>query len=228
MLSASFANNRNTIFGTRLTCHYLVVKTFLTFELNPKLRLQPNKSISVHSHGAALVTLASYFCYATNSFKIIMGVSSFSFYVHIYNFSEDLVSRVMTYLNDKHKGWNNQDTIWCFHYEPKFQSSLSSLKSETFRKSNPQRSLHTFFSPRHTSLHLNKFLVTHFFQNTSQKASPDNTIILSNTSFAPDIPFLFVFFNVQLEDHSFNLYSCKLHNFSQWNVHQIYRNKTLQ
>lgn len=78
-LSATFANNSNTIFGTRLTCHSTKQSTFeraQTFE-DPELRLQPNKSILVRSCGAAPVTVASF---ATKSFKV-MGVSSFSRYL---------------------------------------------------------------------------------------------------------------------------------------------------
>lgn len=123
-----------------------------------------------------------------------------------------LIPRVMTYLNDKHKGWNNQDTIWCFHWEPKFQSSLSSPASETSpRQQSPH--IHSYPSPfqkSSRSLHRNPHL-------TQDKSSP--------CLFAPMFPFSC---KCSTRRPRFHPLLCKLHNFSQWNVHQAYRNKTLQ
>lgn len=86
-------------------------------------------------------------------------------------------------------------------------------------------SSHTFLSSRHISLHPDMFFTISkpsrvLYRNphlTQDKSSP--------CLFAPTFPF---FCKCSTWRPRFHPLLCKLHNFSQWNVHQAYRNKTLQ
>lgn len=113
-----------------------------TFEYDPQIKAKPNKSALVRSCAARklwLSTLAT----LQRQLKLWEDPATTERW-------QGFVPQGA--LNDIHKGWNNRDTIWCVHCEPKFQSSPSPLKSRTFRNIPHIHS----FTEWHTSSHLHE------------------------------------------------------------------------
>lgn len=151
----------------------------VTFKYDPQIKAKPKqKRLGLFLRGTE--TVAFHFSYATTSIKVWEDPAFPS--VNNYECSQDLVPQGA--LNDIHKGWNNQDTIWCFHCEPKFQSSPSPLKSQTFWNIPHIHS----FTGWHTSSHLHE----RQFPASSFQNLPEYHIKPWHKS-PPYIPFFLVF-----------------------------------
>jgi len=160
----------------------------------------------------ALVTVASYFCYATESFKV-RGASSFSLYLTtaIFHRILSLGDRLISMTYTRVETTKTQSGAFTISRNFSLRPLHSKVKLSKYQIQNIPH-IHSFLhaTPSRisaTSISHNQLCFHHSFQispNTSLKASPDTRQIHSHASFAPDIPF---FFNVQLEDHSLNLSS---------------------